>query len=90
MIDSGITDHIVEDDVHTPFVGLFEESFGIVIRAITWRNLIIVADVVASIVKRRVEERVEPDSIHTKTLHIVEFADNTLQVTESQKVCGYI
>ena len=34
MIDSGITDHIVEDDMHPPFVGFLEELSGILVGTI--------------------------------------------------------
>ena len=83
VIDSGIADHIVEDDMNPPFMGFLEELFGIVVSTIARGNLVIVADVVAGIVERRVEEGIKPDGIHAEALHIVEFADDTLNITNA-------
>ena len=64
VIDSGITDHIVEDDMHPPFVGFLEELSGILVGTIAWGYLVVVADVIAGIVERGVEEGIKPDGIH--------------------------
>ena len=83
VIDSGITDHIVEDDMHPPFVGFLEELSGILVGTIAWGYLVVVADVIAGIVERGVEEGIKPDGIHAEALHIVEFADDALDIADT-------
>ena len=83
VVDGSIADHIVEDDMHPSLVGFLEELFGIVVSAIAWSYLVIVADVVAGIVERRIEEGIKPDGIHAETLHVVEFADDSLDVADA-------
>ena len=66
--------------MHSTLVRLFEKAFDIFICAISRCNLVIVANVVASIIERRVEEWIEPNGINTETLHIIQLADDALQV----------
>ena len=80
MVDGGVTDDVVEDDVHAPLVCLFKQLACIVVGAIARRYLVIIADVVARIQEWRIEEGIEPDGIDTETLHIIEFADDALQI----------
>ena len=86
MIDGGIADDIVEDDVHATFVSLLKEPPGIVVGAVAWSYLVIVAYVVTSIMEGRVEEGIEPDGIHSKAFHVVELADDALQVADAVTV----
>ncbi len=83
MVDGGIADDVVEDDMHAALMSLLEQAACIFVGAIAWRYLVIVAHVVAGIVEGGVEEGVEPDGIHTEALHIVEFADDALQVADA-------
>ena len=83
MIDSSVANHVVENDVHATLMSLLKEPFGIVVGTIAGGDFVIVADVIARIVERRVEERVEPDGIHTEALHVIELADDTLQISDT-------
>ena len=69
--------------MHTAFMNFLEQLTGILIRTITRGYLVIITDIIARIIERRIEEGVKPNGIHTKTLHIVQFADDTLNITDT-------
>ena len=69
--------------MHTAFMNFLEQLTGILIRTITRGYLVIITDIIARIIERRIEERVKPNGIHTKTLHIVQFADDALNITDT-------
>ena len=83
MVNGGIADDVVEDDMHTALMSLLEQTAGILVGAIAWCYLVIVAHVVAGIVEGGVEEGIEPDGINAEAFHIVEFADDALQVADA-------
>ena len=64
-------------------MSFLKELLGIIIGAIAGGDLVIVADVVAGIVERGIEEGVEPDGIHAEALHVVEFTDDALDVSDA-------
>ena len=72
--------------MHAALVRLLEELAGILIGAVAGCDLIIVADVVARIIERGVKEGVEPDGIDAEALHIVKFADDSLQFADAVAV----
>lgn len=72
--------------MHAALMNLLEQLTGVLIRTITRGYLVIITDVIARIIERRIEEGVKPDGIYAKTLHVVQFADDALDVADTVAV----
>ena len=86
VVDGRIADDVVENDMHATLVHFLKQPPRIVVGAIAGGNLVVVANVVARIHEGRVEEWIEPNGIDAEALHIVEFADDALQVADAVAV----
>lgn len=86
MVDGRVTDDIIENHVHATLVDLLKQLPCILVRAITGSYLVVVADIIARIIEGRIKKGIKPDGIYAKTLHVVQFADDALDVADTVAV----
>ena len=65
---------------------LGEQPAGVVVAAVARRDLVVIADVVAGVVERRIEPRIDPDGVHAEALDVIQLLDDARQVADAVAV----
>ena len=86
IVDGGVADDVVEEDLQPALVGLGKQAAGILVRAVARRDAVVVPDVIAGVVERRIEERIQPDRVDAQALHIVQLRDDPRQIADAVAV----
>ena len=81
-----MTGNEVKKNLNSLFVSLVKKTNKVIICAVTLCNLLVVANIIACIHKRRIVNRVEPDCVAAEAFYIVKLSDDTLNVTDSVTV----
>jgi hypothetical protein len=72
--------------IDTAFVSLGKHPFGVVVGAVTRGDLVIVRNVVTCILKRRLKERIDPETIDAQTLDVIQLLNNAFQIADTVTV----
>src|SRR5438093_7612619 len=86
MLIAGVIDHQLGDDADAPAVGLAQQGFEIGERAVIRMDGGVIGDVIAIVAQRRRIERQQPQNVDAQILQIVEFAGETLKITDAVRV----
>ena len=77
----------VKEHMHIPFVCLIKQGIEILIGSITGCDFLVVADVIAGILKGRVKAGVDPECITPKTFDIIQLLYNAWKITDAVSIC---
>src|SRR5208282_2313641 len=86
IVNRGVGDDVIEQDLEAAFVRLGKQSAGVVVAAVTRRDLVVIADVVTGVVERRIEKRVDPDGVHAEAFDVIQLLDEARQVADAVAV----
>ena len=79
----GVAQHLVDDDPDAALMRVLDEPVEVVERAEDRVDLPVLADVVAEVLHRRLEERGDPDRIDAEAGDVVEPCDDAWQVADA-------
>src|ERR1051326_5948750 len=86
MLGAGVVHDEVEDDAHSPLVGLGDESIEVGLRAVLLLDGFVVRSVVA-VIARRLEDRREPERVDAEVVpEVVELRGDAVQVSDAVAV----
>ena len=71
MLLGGVAGYQIKQDVHAAPVRLFKAAHKIVVRAVAGRDLFVIAHVVARVLERGIEARVDPDGVAAEAFDVV-------------------
>ena len=77
----------IKEHMDVSLVSLSKKSAEIFIGSISGRNLFIIPYIIASILKRRVIDRIDPKCITAQLLNIIKFFNDTVYVTDTIVIC---
>ena len=78
-----MVNHQIHHDLNIAFFGFRDQIFHLGQRAEFSGDVLIIGDVIAVVVHWRFINRRQPDDIDTELLQIIEFADDTGQITHT-------
>ena len=82
----GVTRHQIEQNLHLFAVRSLKQPHQIIIGAVAGRHLVVIADVIAAVHKRRVVHGIQPNRVAAETLDIIELLNNTVDVADTVAV----
>ena len=83
MLDTGVTEHDVEQNLDVPTVCLIDQLLGILQGAEQRVDVAVVADVVAEVRHRGTKDWGQPDGVDAQPLQIVQVLDDPPEVTDA-------
>ena len=69
------------------FVGYLKEIVEILIASVSLCNLLVVANIIACILERRIVTGVDPKGIAAEVFYIVKLFNDTVKITDSVSIC---
>ena len=86
MLIGAVVHNQVHDNVHIPLLGLCQQAVHILHGAENGVDIVVVGDIVTLVSQRGAIDGGQPDDIHAQVLQIVQFADNTGNITNTVAV----
>ena len=83
---AGMARNEVEDHMHTALMCGVEQCDEVFVGAVARRHLLVVAHVIAGVLERRFEARVQPDGVAAEILDIVQFRGDSGDVADAVSV----
>ena len=83
MLFGGVSGNQIQQYMDPASVCLFKQVNQVLIRSISGRCLLIVADVISGIVERRVEAGIDPQSIASKVFDVIQLRYNPLKISDT-------